>query len=600
MDYFRILHLKKEPFSNSPDPEFFFHSRQHQDCLQKLELSLLLRRGLNVVIGDVGTGKTTMCRQLIRRFSQKEEIETHLILDPHVLNATEFLSTVSDRFTGQKPALDNHEWQIKEQIKKYLFRKGVDENKTVVLIIDEGQKIPTFCLEILREFLNYETNEYKLLQIVIFAQTEFEGIIRKYPNFADRINLFHLLKPLNFRDTRSMIKFRLEKSCSSARQFRLFSLPALWMIYRISGGYPRKIINLCHQSILAMIIQNRSKCGYRLVSTCARRVFPEESNRRRLVWTAATAAVAVFIALLVFLPSNPIRWLQKEGSGGLQTVFTRDSDLKAGLIKPETPPQTFRAQIVAPESDNRPSLTDKSAAKSTLETSFAATASGRNPNRQAPKAAKTETSLQPGTQTASEKPLQPLPAAPQPIPQSTVLAVADNTAADVDPATMTESDYAPVLGQLTLKRNETLSRVIMSVYGDFNSKYFKSFIIANPDIEDPDRVDVGQIISLPAIPTSVTPVDKPVWWVRVDDRKSLEAAFDRLRALRDGSPGVRMIPHWNPSDGTRFAVLLDELFYDEMTARRRLQQLPGELLDNSTLLTQWDRRTVYFANPYFK
>ncbi len=140
----------------------------------------------------------------------------------------------------------------------------------------------------------------------------------------------------------------------------------------------------------------------------------------------------------------------------------------------------------------------------------------------------------------------------------------------------------------------------MSVYGDFNSKYFKSLIIANPDIEDPDRVNVGQIISLPAIPARVTPVDKPVWWVRVDDRISLEAAFDRLRALRDGSPGVRMIPHWNPSDGTRFAVLLDELFYDEVAARRRLQQLPGELVDNCTLLTQWDRRTVYFANPYFK
>jgi len=163
MDYFSILNLNKEPFSNSPDPEFFFHSRQHLDCLLKLELSLLLRRGLNVIIGDIGTGKTTLCRQILRRFSQKEEIETHLILDPHVLNATEFLATVAEMFTGQKPPVGSHEWQVKEQIKQYLFRKGVDENKTVILIIDEGQKIPAFCLEILREFLNYETNEYKLV-----------------------------------------------------------------------------------------------------------------------------------------------------------------------------------------------------------------------------------------------------------------------------------------------------------------------------------------------------------------------------------------------------------------------------------------------------
>ena len=74
MDYFSILNLKQEPFSNSPDPDFFFHSREHQECLQKLELSILLRRGLNVIIGDVGTGKTTLCRQLIRRFAKRDEI----------------------------------------------------------------------------------------------------------------------------------------------------------------------------------------------------------------------------------------------------------------------------------------------------------------------------------------------------------------------------------------------------------------------------------------------------------------------------------------------------------------------------------------------
>ena len=76
MDYFSILNLNKEPFSNSPDPEYFFQSRQHYGCLQKIELSLRLRRGLNVVIGDVGAGKTTLCRQLIRRFAGDEGSET--------------------------------------------------------------------------------------------------------------------------------------------------------------------------------------------------------------------------------------------------------------------------------------------------------------------------------------------------------------------------------------------------------------------------------------------------------------------------------------------------------------------------------------------
>ncbi|MBU4287620.1 MAG: ATP-binding protein, partial [Proteobacteria bacterium] len=174
MDYLKIVHLSKEPFSNSPDPEFFFQSSQHVACLQKLELSIRLRRGLNVVIGDIGTGKTTLCRQIIRRFAQQDETETHLILDPKFSNQSEFLNTIAEMFGLEKAEKDSDEWQIKERIKNYLFQKGVDDEKKTILIIDEGQKIPVFCLEILREFLNYETNEYKLLQIVIFAQREFE------------------------------------------------------------------------------------------------------------------------------------------------------------------------------------------------------------------------------------------------------------------------------------------------------------------------------------------------------------------------------------------------------------------------------------------
>lgn len=600
MDYFKILNLKKEPFSNSPDPEFFFHSRQHQDCLQKLELSLLLRRGLNVVIGDVGTGKTTLCRQLIRRFSQQEDIETHLILDPHVLNATGFLAAVNEMFSGNKPTLEDHEWQIKEQIKKHLFRKGVDQNKTVVLIIDEGQKIPVFCLEILREFLNYETNEHKLLQIVIFAQNEFEGTIRKYPNFADRINLYHALKPLSFRDTRLMIKFRLEKSCSSSQQMRLFTWPALWMIYRISGGYPRKIINLCHQSILAMIIQNRSKCGYMLLSACARRVFPEDSNRRRLTRAAVTAVAAAAVALLIVMPSNRLRWIQEQGAAGIESLFSREDHPPGGHTAAGSAPRTFKAQIAASGFDDRPqdvrvSTESSNPAAPAPAEAFSVTGQADPRNAEADPRSVRLPLNEPVTQNSTVRP--PLP--PKAIPETPVADAVQDTSADVLTASASKPGYSSILGRITIRPNETLSRVITSVYGNFNSKYFKSFIMANPDIEDPDRIDVGQIISLPAIPVRVKPQNGAVWWVRVDDRDSLEAAFNILRRFRDETPGLRLIPYWNPSHGTRFAVLLDELFEDEPTARRQMRRLPVDLVDNLTIFRRWDQPTVYFADPYF-
>ncbi len=577
MDYFSILNLKKEPFSNSPDPEFFYHSRQHLDCLQKLELSLLLRRGLNVIIGEVGTGKTTLCRQLIRRFAQKEEIETHLILDPHFLNASEFLSTVTKMLVGKKPAAGSHDWQIKEHIKQYLFRKGVDQKKTVVLIIDEGQKIPAFCLEILREFLNYETNEYKLLQIVIFAQKEFEGTIRKYPNFADRINLFHQLKQLGFNDTRLMIKFRLEKSSNARRQLNLFTYPALWAIYRISGGYPRRIINLCHQSILSMIIQNRSKSGYFLVRACARRVFPEESRRKRIVISGVAMAATAAVLLLTLLPLDGIIALPSRGIQNLKALFLNTPEQVKSVTLPESSAPTVRAQM-APTELSRPSAP---------ETMAAAPVVAEEPK--------------PLTLPEIDTPEQAVEADQTPVAETGLqtAAVTETAAVETRPEDAPATDFSSILGQITVRRDETLSRIIQRVYGNFNSKYFKSFILANPDIEDPDRVEVGQIISLPAIPVEVSPPQTPVWWVKVDETDQLEQAYNVLRDYPENTSDLRLIPHWTPAGGTRFSVVLKRLFNDEQTARDGLASIPAGFGLNSRVVSGWDRQSVYFADPYF-
>ncbi len=575
MDYFSILNLKKEPFSNSPDTEFFFHSRQHLDCLQKLELSLLLRRGLNVIIGEVGTGKTTLCRQLIRRFAQKQETETHLILDPHFLNASEFLATVTKMLVGKKPVAGSHDWQIKEHIKQCLFRKGVDQKKTVVLIIDEGQKIPAFCLEILREFLNYETNEYKLLQIVIFAQKEFENTIRKYPNFADRINLYHELKPLSFRDTRLMIKFRLEKSSNSRRKLNLFTYPALGAIYRITGGYPRKIINLCHQSILSMIIQNRSKSGYFLVRACARRVFPEESRRRKIIMAGAALAGVAALLLLTILPLDGIITLPSRGVQNIKTLFSQNPEPEISTPLPQASTPTVRAQL-APSELSRPS----------------------QPQKTVEPLKKDEKAIRPTeiVKTDESAKVEETPGIEDKIQVAVVAAAVTD---DIQAVSTPAPTHSSILGQITLRRDETLSKIIQRVYGNFNSKYFKSFILANPDIEDPDWVEVGQIISLPAILVEVTPPDRLVWWVKVDETDKLEDAYNVFRNYPDNSPSMRLIPFWTPENGTQFSVVLNRLFKDEQTARNELSLMPAGLLSNSEVVSSWDVKSVYFADPYF-
>jgi hypothetical protein len=173
------------------------------------------------------------------------------------------------------------------------------------------------------------------------------------------------------------------------------------------------------------------------------------------------------------------------------------------------------------------------------------------------------------------------------------------TTPQAPPGLAPETTYSTILGQITLQRNETLSRIIQRVYGGYSSRNFKSFIMANPDIEDPDRVEVGQIVSLPAIPVTVNRPEKPVWWVKVDEKDSLEAAFNILRNLPDGAPGLRLIPYWNPSDGTRFALILNRAFKDEQAARSQLDKIPAAMSSNPMISSMWQKGTVYFADPYF-
>ncbi|MFZ5562914.1 MAG: AAA family ATPase [Thermodesulfobacteriota bacterium] len=307
MDYFTLLQLNREPFSNAPDPDLFFPSLAHHDCMQKVELAVRLKRGLNVVTGDVGTGKTTLCRTLIRTLAEDGRIRTHLFLDPAFPSPVEFLSALAGAFAGA-PSPETDESALKEQVKNSLFKECAEKDYTHLVIIDEGQKLPGFALEILRELLNYETNEHKLLQIVIFAQPEFEQIIVQRENFKDRINLFYRLGPLNFRETVGFIRFRISKA-SAGKSALTFTLPALWRIYRLTGGYPRKIIHLCHQALLALIIQNKTRVTAPLVTAAARRttgaIFVEQAPVAPLVAGILVGLVLIAGGLFLFSQDRP-------------------------------------------------------------------------------------------------------------------------------------------------------------------------------------------------------------------------------------------------------------------------------------------------------
>jgi len=565
MEYFTILNLNKEPFSNSPDPDYFFHSQQHVGCLQKLELSLRLKRGLNVVIGDVGTGKTTLCRQLIRKLRKDDAIETHLILDPYFSTPHEFLLTVTELLVSDKPDTDEDDYQLKERIKNALFQKGVDDDKTTVLIIDEGQKIPEFCLELMREFLNYETNDYKLLQIAIFAQKEFEKTLEKYDNFTDRINLYHRLEPMSFKDTRNMIQFRLNQSSAVTQKLALFTYPALWAIYRATRGYPRKIVNLCHRSVLAMIIQNKTKANVFLVQSCMKRAFEGSSKRS---WALLSAVIVLVAVAIVLVPR---------------------------IIPQRTPsivsvqPESFEIKTAQTDttSGNATTIPDKKAVSHTGQAQAAKTEKDTTGQLKAPPSEIVDHSSQQNPASTAT-------------PQTPVINENAGAQKSQEKYLVLSTQHQPpkVLGQLKVQRKETLGGLIQKVYGIFNLQYLYSVMEMNPQIADPNTIDVGEVIVFPAIPLTIKSQGQNRWWIELHRRESIKAAFNILRMDRELDASSRLIPFWDKSSGLHFSIISNKYYYDETTAETMLSNLSPEMKSESRLLSVWGGETVFYANPF--
>ncbi len=262
MSYFEALGLKKEPFSTSPDPDFFYRSSEHNTALHRLEIAIRLRRGLSVILGDVGTGKTTLSRTLLQSFDGEDNYIFKLILDPTYKSEFQFLSSLTKMF-GVKPNFRST-LDYKEAIEQYLFKKGVDENKTIILLIDEGQKLSHSFMEILRTLLNYETNEYKLLQLIVLAQVELLPRIKRIKNFYDRITMKYTINPLDEKEMAEMIRYRLHKA-GLAPGRELFSEDGLKAIYQYTQGYPRQISVFSHNALEYIVMNDKDIVDARIV-----------------------------------------------------------------------------------------------------------------------------------------------------------------------------------------------------------------------------------------------------------------------------------------------------------------------------------------------
>src|SRR3989338_28747 len=261
MSYHTLLGFNKEPFSTSPDPDFFYLTKEHDMALTNVLIEIRLKRGLTVVFGDIGTGKTSLSRKLIQELRKRGNMIFHIILNPAFVDERQFLTSLLRNFNVEFPqGVEDPSKQdildLRDAIEKFLIEKCITEKQTVILTVDEAQKLNLSTLETLRILLNFETNEFKLLQLVLLGQLELYPKIINIPNFFDRISFKYTLNPLDFEETKEMIEFRVRQAGYKAHM-HLFLDEAIKGIYEYSRGYPRQVIMLCHKALRNVILKNK-------------------------------------------------------------------------------------------------------------------------------------------------------------------------------------------------------------------------------------------------------------------------------------------------------------------------------------------------------
>ncbi len=251
--YEEYFSLKERPFSLTPDPEFLFLSGSHQRALDHLLFGLESGEGFIVVTGDIGVGKTTVCRALLRRLP--ERFATALVVNT-LLTEKELLRTVLDDFGAPVP--DGTRKDLLDALNRFLLAEA-EGGRRPVLIIDEAQNLAPPLLEQVRLLSNLETEKRKLLQIVLFGQKELQEKLRlpQLRQFDQRITVRATIMPLDRRETSRYIQHRMSVAGAAGSAF--LSPEAERLLHRRSRGVPRRINQLCDRALLAACVRNAAR-----------------------------------------------------------------------------------------------------------------------------------------------------------------------------------------------------------------------------------------------------------------------------------------------------------------------------------------------------
>jgi general secretion pathway protein A len=262
--YLDFYGLKEPPFNITPNPRFLFNSARHREALNHLLYGIRERKGFVQLTGEVGAGKTTLCRVLMDELGRN--CSSALILNP-ALTPEQLLKAIAVEFALQVHGMDHVE--TLQTINLFLLSEA-EKGRDCVLIIDDAQALSPEQLEQVRLLSNLETDDRKLLQIVLMGQPELRDRLDdpSLRQLRQRITVRYHLTPLRQTEIHHYVQHRLQ--VSGSKGLPLFTWPALWRIFLYSRGIPRLINAVCDKCLLAGFVVQTHRITFALASQAVR------------------------------------------------------------------------------------------------------------------------------------------------------------------------------------------------------------------------------------------------------------------------------------------------------------------------------------------
>ena len=529
--YWQHFGLSAEPFSLTPDPAFLYMSEGHGEALAALKLGLLERRGLLAMIGEVGTGKTTLLYSLLAGL--EAEIKTAYVSNTR-LSFDDILRTILGDF-GVTP-VSNDRLAMLDALNDFLV-DCAEQDTTAAVIIDEAQNLSAEAFEEIRLLSNFETYTTKLLQIVLVGQPELATKLnqRELRQINERIAVRCHLNPLTDDDARSYIEHRLEAAGGS---IEVFSRRALATITNWSSGIPRRINILSHNSLLFAYGRGLTTVTPGIVEDAIRdqegaglRRFDQPARYERGGLGGAFARNGRETGPVHRRGSGILRWAAGGVALGLTAALAlvggRGEEPAAAAIDADLPAQIATAHTVSPAeaaarrerraerrqariAENEapaaatalaPQVSERlEQALARLDAAASAAAAADEPAAPAAPADREDTE-NPETRATSEGVPQaeaaPVAATPVDVPRTAQETIVSGSIAAI--ARNVEAAHV-----VMVPPGSTLSSLMVSVYGDYRPEFLEAVREANPHILDPHRIQAGDVVIFPRLAGTTT------------------------------------------------------------------------------------------------